>query len=502
MFANKALFVTFHLIAGALLCAAFAPISWYPIAPILVAVMMWQWTRLSRRRAVWGGYLFGLAYFFGSTYWIYYSAHDYGGAHWAAAILITVLMSVALAFYMAALAFGVWRTRDAPSWLRVLAWPSLWFAVEWLRGSLLSSFAWNSLSQSLIESPLFGVFPLFGVYGAGWLMVFVGALLVEAARRCDARFAAGAVAVAVGVTAAAWASSSFEWTRVAGAPVRVAVLQGGMSQAERFNRESTLAMMREYAEMTREAPKNTLVVWPEVAIPIPYRLLRKYIGDLVTELAARNSALVAGVWVREDDERSYNSLVFDDGETRTFYHKRHLVPFGEYMPLRFLLAWVKNFVTIPMSDLSAGALPPVMTIGEHEVGVSICYEATLSERIADALPRANYLLNVSNDGWFGDSFAPWQHLNMARLRAAEFARPMVRATTTGISAIINYQGAVLWRSKQFSQYGQVETIQPRRGATPYAVWGNAPIMVVSALSFIIWMARRQRKRHRDAKISQ
>ena len=482
-----------NLAAGLALCAAFAPFSWYAVAPPLIAVTMRFWTGASRSRAFGEGWLFGFAYFGGSTYWVYYSAHDYGGAHPAAAVLIAVLLPAVLALYTAALAYCVRLACDAPTAATLLIQPSLWFVFEWLRGDLLSSFAWNLLGQSLIDSPLAGVLPVVGVYGAGWLTVFIGVALLEALRLKNIRYAlAGGAAFA-----AAAAASLMEWTQAVGDPVRVAVLQADVPQSVRFEAEHMRRAIREYAEMTRKAPDDTLVLWPEAAVPAPYDLLApKVIQPLAAELSLRGGALLGGAFVRENG-RTYNSLFhLSDGEA-SFYHKRHLVPFGEYVPLRFLVEWVGRFVVIPMSNLDAGKDPPIMRIGGRDVGVSICYEATLTERIKDALPSAEYFVNVSNDGWFGDSAAPRQHLNMSRLRAAEFGRPMVRATTTGISAIINHRGETLWLSEQFVKQSAVREVQPRQGLTPYASLGHAPTWALAWLA-AIWWAYGVRRRRRSS----
>lgn len=478
----------FSLAAGLALCTAFAPFSWYAVAPPLIAAVMALWSAApSRTRAFFDGWLFGFAYFAGSTYWMYYSVHDYGGAPPAAAVLAVVLLSGALALYTGALAACLHFARSAPPALALWIRPSLWFLFEWLRGELLSSFAWNLLGQSLVDSPLSGVLPVVGVYGAGWMLVFVGVALFEAVRRkSPARLLAALV-----VFASAAAASSVEWTRATGEAVRVTVLQAGVEQSVRFTPEMVRETARIYAAMTRKAPDDTLVVWPEAAIPAPYdRLEARSIRPLVSSLAERGGALLGGAFVR-DGGRTYNSLFYADGDETHFYHKRHLVPFGEYMPLRFLLNWLEQVVNIPMSDLAAGRAPPVMTIAGRKVGVSICYEATLTENIRDALPESVYLVNLSNDGWFGDSVAPQQHLDMARLRAMEFGRPMIRATTTGISAIINHQGEVLERSGQFTRHSMSGAVHPREGATPYTVLGNAPMLMSAffAVGAMLWRSR-------------
>ena len=167
------------------------------------------------------------------------------------------------------------------------------------------------------------------------------------------------------------------------------------------------------------------------------------------------------------------------------------------MPGRALLGWLRRWIVIPMSDLSAGAASPVLDIGEHKAGVSICYEAALSGLIADAMPAAHYFINLSNDAWFGVGAAAEQHLQMARVRAAEFGRPMLRATTTGISAIIDHRGRLLRRTRQRSRESLAASVQPRQGLTPYAAWGDWPAALAVLLSFAAF-ARHRRRRGRPS----
>jgi apolipoprotein N-acyltransferase len=175
----------------------------------------------------------------------------------------------------------------------------------------------------------------------------------------------------------------------------------------------------------------------------------------------------------------YNSVVQLGGENRG-YRKRHLVPFGEFIPLPFLFQWFINNFDIPMADFARGArAQPLLVVAGHSVGVSVCYEDAFGEEVIEALPRATLLVNVSEDAWFGDSLAPHQRLQMARLRAREAGRPMLRAANTGPSAVIDHRGAVVARTGQFSAEALVAAVQPMRGATPYVRVGNVAIVVLA-----------------------
>jgi apolipoprotein N-acyltransferase len=189
--------------------------------------------------------------------------------------------------------------------------------------------------------------------------------------------------------------------------------------------------------------------------------------------------------------RYYNSVVSIGGERR-FYYKQHLVPFGEYLPLRRVLGDSLDALAVPNADFSGGeATQPLLEAAGYPVATSICFEVVFGEEILRALPQAALLVNVSNDGWFGDSLAPHQHLEMARLRSKETGRPMLRATNTGISAIIDETGRVIARSRQFEEAVVTGTVTPRQGATPYVRMGDAPVVILALFCLLLpWFARR------------
>ncbi len=468
--------------AGVALSCAYAPLSWFPLAIIAPAAVLLSWRRRAPRAAALDGWIFGFAHFATSFYWVYYSLHDFGEAPAALAIAATLLFVATLAVYFAALAwavaFAARFVRAAP--LCLLLYPSLWTLSEWLRGVLLTGFPWNFAGQAIVDSPLAGVLPVFGATGASWLAIFLaGCLALAFSRRAARAVAAGAF---VAASAAGAASALLEWTVPAGERVEVALVQGNVEQNLKFDRNNFRRIVETYRGLSARALGAGLVLWPETAVPAYYDLIEEDLAaPLGDEIREAGGEFVLGAFVRDEDGGAYNALVKVASPPQV-YRKRHLVPFGEYLPLRGLLDFFKAWILIPMSDLKAGRDRPLMRVGEHDVGVSICYEVSFASEIMDALPEAAYLINVSNDSWFGDSTAPYQHLQLARLRAAETGREMVRATSTGVSAFIDHEGNVVERSRQFAEQLVTATIEPRRGRTPYSVWGDAPVLAWSLLA--------------------
>lgn len=231
------------------------------------------------------------------------------------------------------------------------------------------------------------------------------------------------------------------------------------------------------------------MVWPETAIPAFYdQVEADFIAPLREELARHGVSLLTGVPLLDRSGWRYYNTVISLDQPGRFYYKVHLVPFGEYLPLRDWLAGVLGFLPVPQADFSAGELQqPLLQAAGYPVGASICYEIAFGEQLIHALPEAAFLVNVSNDAWFGDSLAPHQHLEMARMRARETERYVLRATNTGISAIIDADGGWVARSQLFETVTVTGKVQPRAGATPYVRWGNWPVVLVSmGLLVLAW----------------
>jgi apolipoprotein N-acyltransferase len=239
--------------------------------------------------------------------------------------------------------------------------------------------------------------------------------------------------------------------------------------------------------MTNNLEDRDLIVWPESALP--YYI--DEVSDRIWLSMRRHPAdFLVGLLERITDGRrveTYNSVVaITDGVPQT-YRKSHLVPFGEYLPLKPVFGWVIDYLKIPMSDFNAwrdGEQGPLQVAGT-QVGVTICYEDAFPEELAQPLPDANLLVNVSEDAWFGDSLGPHQRMQMARMRAMETARPMLRAANTGVTAIIDHRGVVMAQSRQFVPAVVKGTVQPMRGATPYVRWGNTAIVVLCVLLALV-----------------
>ena len=472
------------LIAGAALPLAFAPIEWRVISVLAPAILFLLWLDVTPRRAFWRGYLFGLGQFGVGVSWVYNSIHLFGHAVAPLAAVLTALFIAFLALFPALAGWALRRfsRRLALGPLQQLALIPFGFALhEWVRGWLFTGFPWLLLGQAHVDSWAAGYLPVFGVYGTGLVIAILAAAVgtVLLGGRLQRWLAVGAVLL---FGLAGIALGRLEWTHPIGEPLDVSIVQGNIDQAEKWRKEQFDATLELSEKLSRAHFGQDVIVWPESAIPATYgKVAENYLLPLADDAQRYGTTLVTGLFVIDAQQAAiYNSLVAL-GPQQDVYHKRHLVPFGEYTPLRSVLGWLDQFVTIPMSDLDRGTGRPLLKVGDYWTGASICYEDAFGEEVIEALPEAAYLVNVSNDAWFGDSLAPWQHLELAQLRALETGRWMVRATNTGVSAIVDPRGRIAAISPQFERHVLSGQIEPRAGMTPYASWGNWPPVVVALL---------------------
>lgn len=471
------------LLAGVATTLGFAPFGLFPLGVLAPAVLFVAWDHATPRRAAWRGFLYGLGLFGVGVSWVYVSLHTYGNMPAPLAAFAVVLFVAGMALYPASLGALQARLRGAPAALRwTLAVPALWALLEWMRGWFLSGFPWLNLGYSQVDSPLAGYAPWAGVYGVTFAAA-VSAGLIAAAWLDRPRALRAYLPMLLVVWVLGWFAGQVDWVRPAGEPLRVALVQANVPLASKWRPDSRQAIVDRYVQMSEQAPKVDLIVWPEAAVPGYLDELGPGLVPRLEQIAqTRGADFLFGVVERGTDARSYYNSVVTVGSGKSNYRKRHLVPFGEFLPWPGLFGWLIEHLQIPMSNFSAGApgQSPLPAAGQR-IGVSVCYEDAFGEEVIRMLPEATLLANVSEDAWFGDSLAPHQRLQMARLRALESGRAMLRAANTGPSAVIDHRGRVIARSPQFVAHTLVSDVQPMRGATPYAQRGNWPVVVVAGL---------------------
>lgn len=460
-------------LGGGLMPLAYAPFGLWPLALLALAGLLWLAMSGTVRQAAAQGYAFGLAWFGGGLYWIFISCYRYGNMDAVSATLVTAALVAYLALFPALALYVAKRLGRGDSAFLVAATGTLGLA-EWLRSWLLTGFPWLAPGYSQIDSP-FGAFaPLVGMAGVGVALTAAAALLAWVFTLRQRRWPAALMLLAL--LGSGLALERIDWTQPAGPAVRVALVQGNVEQQMKWDPayfEETLARYRRLSAGQFDAD---VVIWPENAVPaLPSQVDAGYFAALRAE--AGSAALLIGMPTEDADGRYYNALVQLTGAGGE-YRKRHLVPFGEYVPLKNQIGPVLDLLAVPMSDFSTGgAGQPLLQVGESRVAASVCYEILFPQEMR-AGATADWLINISNDAWFGDSIAPPQHLDIARMRARELGRPIARATNTGLTAIIDHRGRVIARAAPFEQTVLRGELLPQRGLTPFARYGEAPVTVL------------------------
>lgn len=466
------------LLLGAVSVLGFAPFYLFPLPVLALAGAIALWRRApSPRAAALHGFLFGWGLFLAGVSWVYVSLHQFGGMPAILAGVATVLFCACLAIFPALAAWLVAKLRcGSVGWDSLLA-AAAWTLTEWLRGWVFTGFPWLALGYSQSpSSPLAGFAPLIGSYGLSFLAALLAALLaLSFARRRAMLWAAGLV---LAVAAGGAGLSMIHWTRAKPEPITVSLLQGNVEQSLKWRPEYLHHSMQAYLRLAQAHPAQ-LIVLPETALPIVLDdLSPDYLAQLAAAAAPGGDVLL-GI-VTGDGAGGYLNGAVSASDPSRRYSKTHLVPFGEFTPPGF--AWTLALLRIPMSDFRRGGHhQPPFTVAGEKVAINICYEDLFGEEIIRALPEATLLVNVSNVAWFGDSLAPAQHLQIARLRALETGRFMVRATNTGKTAVVDPQGAVVAQLPNFVADGLTAEVRGYTGLTPYARSGNWPVVMLSLL---------------------
>ena len=466
-------------LAGAATVLAFAPVGLFPLAAATFAYLIHLWMQAPPRLCFWRGFWFGFGLYLAGVSWVYVSLHTFGGMPLPLAGIATVGYCAFLALFPAAAGWLQARI-PASNWVRAcLLIPSAWVLFEWTLDWIFTGFPWMAIGYASVGWPLQGYAPLGGVYLLTFATLALAGLLwllVHGPRKAEC------VMVIVGIVGVGQALHAVQWTRPSGEPINAALLQGNIEQEMKFNPQRYAGIFDSYARLA-EGTGAKLIVLPETALPRFYH--RIHPAELARlEAAARSNGgdLLLGVPYAQGEDY-YNSVLTLGVSPQQSYHKRHLVPFGEFIPPGF--GWVLEILHIPMSDFGRGSAeqPPLAVAGQR-VAVNICYEDVFGDEIARRAADSTLLVNMSNVAWFGDSLAPAQHLQIARLRAIETGRMHLTATNTGITAAIDRDGRVLGRLPQFAEARLEVAAQGYEGMTPYLHLYHWPVVVFS----LLWLA--------------
>jgi apolipoprotein N-acyltransferase len=477
---------------------SFAPFGWWPLQLVTLALLFYQVLRAQTPKASFFiGWAFGFGWCLAGVHWLTIAISRFGGLPlplaWIAIALLALYMGLHCA---AAMGLGAWLRRrwalSLPA-ANLLVLPALWAVSEWTRGWLFTGFPWASSGYAHNVSPLAGYAPILGVYGIGWLVALTaGALLLLMHR--TRKYALALIAL---VWLAGFALQYMAWTTPTGKPLSVRLVQGNVALQLKFDPDHIGDTLRRYREAVMAEPADLIAI-PETGIPLfPQQLPTGYLDSYGSFARKTGSAVVLGIPLADSPTRYGNGVLgLAPALGKPYrYRKHHLVPFGEFIPLGF--RWFTDMMHIPLGDQTSGeTLQPAFAVKDQRVLPNICYENVFGEEIAAQLDngsRATVLLNVSELAWYGESVAIPQHLQISQMRTLETGRPMLMATNTGATVVIDGRGNVTASLPWYREGVLKATVQGMTGDTPYILLRNGLMLAIAAAALAgAWFGARRR----------
>lgn len=480
--------ITLAWAAGAMFTLALAPFGFWPVAfvspAILYALLL---PEMSGKRAFIIGEAYGMGLWCVGAFWLYTSIHDYGNTPaWLALILIAIMgLGMGLFHGFLGLIFNRMVGRQP------FSFAALWILQEWLKTWLFTGFPWLFVGYAFTEQYwLSSLAPIAGVFAVSFVAVLIAASLVELYRRRAGYIVVSAALVVVSISL--WLINP-QWTKPKGEPdLSVSLIQGNIPQDLKWLTEFQVETLKIYAQLTRSEWGRDIVLWPESSIPMFQTEAVGFVSEMVKMAQENDTAWITGIPYKDEAAFDpavdkyppfYNSVIALGADAEGLYKKQRLVPFGEYIPFQGMLDILPNLAgsrdIMSYSRGSAKQLP--LKVRGHNIGAAICYEVAYPDTTRRNAVGTDFLLTISNDAWFGTSAGPLQHLQMVQMRALENGRWFMRATNTGVTAIIDHRGQIVERAPQFERLVLRGNVQARVGNTPFMVMGHYPILILISL---------------------
>ena len=479
-------------VAGLVTVASFEPFSWSGIVFFSLAVLCYFFQQaISKKQAFLYGIAFGYGMFGAGVSWVYVSLSTYGGMPlWMGSLAIIGFVGI-LSLFCGFVGYFSVLLAPTSGIRRLVIIPPLWVIFEWLKGWVLTGFPWLDIGYTQTPTWFFSLAPIGGVYLISFTVIVLSCLLVASVINKQRIFYLLGIFI---ITLLLWPLNQLDWSEDSGQPLNIGLVQGNIPIELKWQADQRDSFIRLYADQSRmlhEQSPIDLFVWPETALPLYRQQTDQAFWNAITPPA---SAVLTGIMDQVKENEFYNAAVLSCGDQQQVYRKRHLVPFGEYLPLRFLFGWVLDYLQFPMSDFSSWQDTQLLDCpGNINLSLSICYEDAFGSEWRHSIDDSTILVNISEDAWFGDSLAPHQRLQMAQMRAREFSKPLVRSANTGPSVVIDQRGNVLASTEQFVQQSISYRIQPQTGKTWYQRFGNWIIILSFVVLIIVFTKNKVRK---------
>lgn len=492
------------LLAGAANTLAYAPYTlwWLPFLTLTLLCLCLQRCKTPRQAALYG-LSYGLGWFGVGISWVHVSIDQFGGLPLLGSLALMALLVGYLALFPA---FAAWLSRQLAATLPFpLLFTACWTLVEWLRSVILTGFPWLSVGYSQTDSPLRHWAPLVGEIGITSLLVFTGAVASSLFMKKTSQGSKLAfVSTATLLLLVSPLLAPLKGWQYSEQQLAVLLVQGNIKQDLRWAPEQEWPTMLKYLDLTRpHLSSHQLVIWPEAAVPRLEPLAQDFLENLDKSALYSDTALITGIIdYRQFTNEAWNNLIvlgkeYNDADSGHYFYghsnrfsKHHLLPIGEFVPFENLLRHLAPIFDLPMSSFSRGHyVQPNLLANGYSLLPAICFEIAFPAQIrANMTNDTQILLTVSNDAWFGDSIGPHQHLQIARMRALEFGKPVLRATNNGISATIDANGQIRQRAPQFVEAVISDQLALTVGSTFYSRFGNLPLFLLTTL-LLLWAGK-------------
>ncbi|WP_348666163.1 apolipoprotein N-acyltransferase [Arsenophonus symbiont of Ornithomya chloropus] len=491
-------------IFGLLGTLAFSPFDIWLTAPCSLFGLQFLIINLSKKQAFLTGFSWGIGLFFSGIHWVYISISNFGGMPFIINICLIIFFIAYLSFYPALFSYILNRFfPDANVCRFIFAAPSIWQLTEYLRCSILTGFPWLQFGYTQIDGPLKNISPIFGVEMITFLLVLISNFFVfSVIKRKFIPLFLGIIILYSPIII-----KNYNWiTPVIQKKSQIVLVQGNITQNLKWKTEFLKNIMSIYFSLSKPYIGNAdIIIWPESAIPSLELHNNIWLTSLDHILRSKKTHLITGIVdakKNKENIKKYFNTIIVLGEkkpyqypTKNRYQKHHLVPFGEFVPLEKILRPIAPLFNLPMSNFSSGYYyQKPLIVGNIHLNAAICYEIILGKQIRDNFqPNVDFLLSIANDAWFGNSIGPWQHLQMARMRALELGRPLLNATNNGVTAVITPYGNIQSKLPQFTRSVLYTTVIPMTGMTPYALWSHGPMWGFVILFIILAFVNNKNK---------
>jgi apolipoprotein N-acyltransferase len=468
--------------SGSLLPLSLAPFYYWPIAILCIAVLFRTLQYQTVEQALVKSAVFGFGMFFAGVSWVYVSIHDHGFIPAPLALIATTLFCLFIALLFALpFALSALIPQRSGSWL--IGLPAIWVLSEWFRSWILTGFPWLYSGYIHTETWLNGWAPIGGVLWLSFITALAAATLSQLTQPHRNQRSVKVAFLAITLTVVSgYFLQQIRWTEPTGKNLSVVLVQPNIDQNKKWTHSERQGILQQLQAQTQPHWGADMIIWPEAAIPATPQYVSNFLVEVDRQAKVNQTALLTGIPTYDAGSQSYFNSVLALGATQGQYDKTRLVPFGEYVPIQSLLRGMIKFFDLPMSSFSLGAAnQPLLNVAGEKIATAICYEIVYPNLVASMARDATVILTVSNDAWFGRSIAPRQHMQMARMRALENAKPMMRSTSNGVTALVNYRGVITARIEQFTATELSGHIAPRTGQTIFSQTGSWPTVIMCLL---------------------